>query len=123
MSKQSIETGVVAGQSSANARTTAEPEARGQSSSNTAILAELKKRMNTTFHSELKAVSNRVDRIAESVYGPPAKKRSRTAESPRRNRVLNWADRTDSGLDTLLPRFEDFYEADSEDECTGNLQL
>ena len=81
MSEQSIKTGVVAGQSSTNARTTAVPETRGQSSSNTAILAELK-RMNTTFHSEVKAVSNRVDRIAESVYGPPAKKCSRTAEFP-----------------------------------------
>ena len=90
LSEQSIETRAVTGQSSANARTTTEPEARGQSSSNTAILAELK-RMNATFHSELKAVSNRVDTIAELVYGPPAKKRSRTAESPRSNHALSWA--------------------------------
>ena len=57
MSKQSIETVAVAGQRSTNTKNTAKPEARGQSSSNTAILAELKQ-MSYTFHSELKAVSN-----------------------------------------------------------------
>ena len=46
----------------------------GQSSTTTAILNEIRS-LNKTFSTEIKSVSKRVDRLAETLYGdPPAAK-------------------------------------------------
>ena len=59
------------------------------------------------------SVSERVDRLAETVYGgPPAAKRTKRTESSSSLRASghtsrHWADRKDSGLEAPLPRFHD----------------
>ncbi len=84
----------------------------GQSSTTTAILDEFRS-LNKTFSTEIKSVSERVDRLAETVYGgPPAAKRTKRAESSSSSRASghtsrDWADRKDSGLEAPLPRFPD----------------
>ena len=82
----------------------------GQSTEN-AVLDEIR-RMGDTFSSELKSVSERVDRLAETVFKSPAPKRKRTAEPTTSSRSA-WHERRDSNLSAPLPSFHD-----SDDEST-----
>ena len=75
----------------------------GQSTN--AVLDEIR-RMNSTFTSELKSVSDRVDRLAETIYNPPAPKKRKTAESVVPARTP-WYNRRDSGVGTPLPVVHD----------------
>ena len=56
------------------------------------VLEEIR-RMNKAFSSSLRLVSDRVDRLVETVYGPPPPKKRLMAESELR---AAWADRLDT---------------------------
>ncbi len=59
--------------------------------------------MKDSFSSELKSVSDRVDRLAETVNTSPAPKKRRTAETATLGR--SWHEQRDSGLSAPLPSF------------------
>ncbi len=89
-------------------------EPAGQST-NEAVLEEIRK-LSNTFSSELKTVSERVDRLAETVYNPPAPKKRRTAESATPSVHTAWHERRDSGVRAPLPSFRD---SDDESDVDG----
>ena len=82
----------------------------GQSTNN-AVLDEIR-RMGDTFSSKLKSVSDRVDRIAETVFKSPEPKRKRTAEPATSSKP--WHERRDSGVRAPLPTFHDSDEESTE---------
>ena len=85
----------------------------GQSTEN-AVLFEIR-RMKDSFSSELKSVSDRVERLAETVNTSPAPKKRRTAETATSGRP--WHKRRDSGLSAPLPSF---HQSDDESGMEGD---
>ena len=67
----------------------------GSQSTSHHIIEEIR-RMESSLSSSIRTVSDRVDRLSETVYGPPPAKR-RPAEPV----SLNWSDRCDCGIDGL----------------------
>ena len=83
----------------------------GQSTAN-AVLDEIR-RMKDSFSSELRSVSERVERLAETVYASPAPKKRRTAETVTSGRP--WHKWRDSGSSAPLQ-----HESDDESGMEGD---
>ena len=98
-----------------SASQSAGPSGAGQSSDQL-IIGELR-RMESSLSSTIKAVSDRVDRLSETVYGPPAKKR------PAESGQGHWADRQDQAPDTAIHWSDEEGEGDGESSALGTIKL
>ena len=70
-----------------------------------AVPSTKNRRIGDTFSSELKSVSEKVDRLAETVFKSPIPKKKRMVQSATSSR--SWQEQRDSGQRALLPSFHD----------------
>ena len=87
----------------------------GQSSDHN-LIAELR-RMESSLSSSIRSVSDRVDRLSETVYGPTSRKR------PAESGQVHWADRRDRAPETVITWSDEECEEDGEGSATGTIEL